>query len=204
MFSQAMNIRSQISYPPTSSSSASSSSSSSSSSSFSAGSFSSSSSHQNLNSNILLYPQDDQSIYGHGYIPRLRLKGSIISQHTCAQEINLILGELWGSNKKEISDLPHAKISHPDDSNRNWKNKQDRGWQTCNEAAGNAIIDIRTLTNINRVGKRGLPPFYAPNGIELPKRLKINESTIIRNSAPFNEGSFSVFPSVNSMVCVGT
>jgi hypothetical protein len=80
----------------------------------------------------------------------------------------------------------------------------DRGWQTSNEAAGNAKIDIRTLTNINRVGKRGLPPFYAPNGIELPKRLKVNESTIIRHSAPFNEGSFTVFPSVNSMVCVGT
>jgi hypothetical protein len=34
--------------------------------------------------------------------------------------------------------------------------------------------------------------------------LKVNKSTIIRHSAPFNEGSFTVFPSVNSMVCVGT
>jgi hypothetical protein len=159
---------------------------------------------QNLNSNIILYPQDNQLLYGHGYIARLVRKGSIISQHTCAQEIDKILGEIWGTDKKVIKDLPHAIIDHPDDSNRNWRNKKDRLWQTSDEAAGNTTIDIRTLTNINRVGKRGIPAFYALNGVELPKRLKVNESTVIRNSAPFNEGSFCVFPSLNSMVVVGT
>ena len=153
-------------------------------------SLSSYSTRQNLNSNTILYPQDNQSLYGHGYIARLVRKGSIISQHTCAQEIDKILGEIWGTDKKVIKDLPHAIIDHPDDSNRNWRNKKDRLWQTSDEAAGNTTIDIRTLTNINRVGKRGIPPFYAPNGVELPKRLKVNESTVIQNSAPFNEGSF--------------
>jgi hypothetical protein len=38
-------------------------------------SLSSYSTRQNLNSNTILYPQDNQSLYGHGYIARLVRKG---------------------------------------------------------------------------------------------------------------------------------